>query len=79
MLLLMCAACAPTFACLCRVTHAASPPCLHLAPSTQPGTHTGAFNRALGASGFALVNVANVPIILGRWVVGNDPANRWGW
>jgi hypothetical protein len=44
---------------------------------------TGAFNRALGASGFALVNVANVPISLGRWMVGNDPANRWvalaGW
>ena len=37
----------------------------------------GAFNRALGASGFSLVNVANVPIQLGRWVVGNDPANRW--
>lgn len=37
-------------------------------------THTGTFNRALGASGFSLVNVANVPILLGRWVVGNDPA-----
>lgn len=37
---------------------------------------TGAFNRALGASGFSLVNVANVPIQLGKWVVGNDPANR---
>jgi len=44
--------------------------CLHC-PQT---THTGTFNRALGASGFSLVNVANVPILLGRWVVGNDPA-----
>lgn len=38
-------------------------------------TQTGAFNRALGASGFSLVNVANVPILLGRWMVGNDPAS----
>lgn len=61
------------------------PPFTHLPPSLPacscsvppPQTSaTGAFNRALGASGFALVNVANVPISLGRWMVGNDPANR---
>ena len=28
----------------------------------------------LGASGFQLVNVANVPIQLGRWMVGSDPS-----
>ena len=37
---------------------------------------SGQFNRALGASGFQLVNVSNVPITLGRWVAGNDPSIR---
>ena len=53
------------------------PACGHPPPPRHPlpqATHTGTFNRALGASGFSLVNVANVPISLGRWVVGNDPA-----
>lgn len=45
--------------------------------TTKDGA-TGRFNRALGASGFALVNVANVPIQLGKWVVGNDPASSNG-
>jgi hypothetical protein len=48
------------------------------AATSSPAGHTGAFNRALGASGFTLVNVANVPIVLGRWMVGSDPAARWG-
>ena len=47
------------------------PPCGHLQSSPA-----GAFNRALGTSGFTLVNVANVPISLGRWMVGNDPATN---
>ena len=37
---------------------------------------SGAFNRALGASGFQLVNVSNVPITFGRWIAGNDPSIR---
>lgn len=37
---------------------------------------SGSFNRTLGASGFQLVNVSNVPITLGRWMVGNDPNMR---
>lgn len=35
-----------------------------------------AFHRSLSASGFQLVNVGNVPIGLGRWVVGSDPGLR---
>lgn len=34
------------------------------------------FSRVLGASGFQLVNVGNVPIVLGKWMVGNDPSIR---
>lgn len=49
------------------------------APPWPQTSATGTFNRALGASGFSLVNVANVPIGLGRWMVGNDPANRCEW
>eukprot|EP00887_Chlorella_sp_A99_P007742 scaffold20.g7742.t1 len=42
----------------------------------QETNATGYFNRVLGASGFQLVNVANVPISLGRWMVGTDPSLR---
>ncbi|KDD71744.1 hypothetical protein H632_c4475p0, partial [Helicosporidium sp. ATCC 50920] len=38
----------------------------------------GGFHRSLSASGFQLVNVGNVPIRLGRWVVGSDPVLRGG-
>ena len=34
------------------------------------------FGRTLRASGFQLVNVSNVPISLGKWMVGNDPSIR---
>jgi len=37
-------------------------------------TASDEFSRALGASGYQLVNVSNVQISLGRWVVGNDPS-----
>lgn len=37
---------------------------------------SGSFGRTLGASGFQLVNVSNVPITLGKWMVGNDPSIR---
>lgn len=47
------------------------------APGSASAAPTGAFNRALGASGFQLVNVGNVPIVLGKWMVGNDPSIRW--
>lgn len=37
---------------------------------------SGQFSRALGASGYQLVNVSNVEISLGKWMLGNDPSFR---
>ena len=34
------------------------------------------FSRALGASGYQLVNVSKVEISLGKWLLGNDPSFR---
>ena len=55
---------------------ACPPPALAPPPSPLQTSATGYFNRVLGASGFQLVNVANVPISLGRWMVGTDPSLR---
>jgi hypothetical protein len=73
--------CLPAALACCRPGQPSAPLTLpggHPPALLQPAGHTGAFNRALGASGFTLVNVANVPIVLGRWMVGSDPAARWG-
>ncbi|KAL6785838.1 hypothetical protein ACKKBG_A00370 [Auxenochlorella protothecoides x Auxenochlorella symbiontica] len=46
--------------------------------ATRSVQSADAFHRSLSASGFQLVNVGNVPIGLGRWVVGSDPSLRGG-
>lgn len=46
--------------------------------ATRSVQSADAFHRSLSASGFQLVNVGNVPILLGRWVVGSNPSLRGG-
>lgn len=40
------------------------------------GADEDEFSRALGASGYQLVNVSKVEISLGKWLLGNDPSVR---
>ena len=40
------------------------------------GAEEDEFSRALGASGYQLVNVSKVEISLGKWLLGNDPSFR---
>lgn len=46
--------------------------------ATRSVQSADAFHRSLSASGFQLVNVGNVPILFGKWVVGSDPSLRGG-
>ena len=46
------------------------------AGQTYDVSETGQFSRALGASGYQLVNVSNVEISFGKWMLGNDPSFR---
>lgn len=46
------------------------------ASQTFDVTDSGQFSRALGASGYQLVNVSNVEISFGKWMLGNDPSFR---
>lgn len=46
------------------------------AGQTYDGSDSGQFSRALGASGYQLVNVSNVEISFGKWMLGSNPSFR---